>query len=284
MQKYAIVVESGADVPQEFVERHNIFVVPMYVTLGDDTYEDGTISKAKLFSYFKRTKKMPTTSGCSPAGFSEVFDKIHSQNPEAQIIHLAYSAVTTVSYQSALIAAEGRDYVHHFDTKTVSLGQALVAISVADYIEANPGIKLDELKPFITKAIERSRLTFLPSDLNYLRAGGRLSNASYVGAQLLKVKPCIELIEGRLVATKMYRGSILQAALKLLKDFASKASYDNRYLYLLSTSEFDSQTTEAIEAFSEKVGLKFAGWLQPGCVVSSHGGPGAFGIAALLSE
>lgn len=120
MSNIILVAETGSDIPKDIAEQMGIFLVPMHVTMGNDTFDDGTFPVEKICEYYNNTKKIPKTSGCSPEDFIRVFDKIHSLYPDKQILHLAYSAVTTCSYQSALIAAEDRDYVTSIDTKHTS--------------------------------------------------------------------------------------------------------------------------------------------------------------------
>ena len=111
MGKYVIVVESGSDVTPELCERYGIVRVPMHVTIGDETVEDGSIDPLEIYSRCNEFGVMPKTSGCSPADFAHVYDRIHAEQPDATILHLAYSEATTCSHQSSKIAAQGRDYV-----------------------------------------------------------------------------------------------------------------------------------------------------------------------------
>ena len=116
MGKYVIVVESGSDVTPELCERYGIVRVPMHVTIGDETVEDGSIDPLEIYSRCNELGVMPKTSGCSPADFAHVYDRIHAEQPDATILHLAYSEATTCSHQSSKIAAQGRDYVFSMDT------------------------------------------------------------------------------------------------------------------------------------------------------------------------
>ena len=138
MGKYVIVVESGSDVTPELCERYGIVRVPMHVTIGDETVEDGSIDPLEIYSRCNEFGVMPKTSGCAPADFAHVYDRIHAEQPDATILHLAYSEATTCSHQSSKIAAKGRDYVFSMDTRFVSVGQSLVAVETAKYIEAHP--------------------------------------------------------------------------------------------------------------------------------------------------
>ena len=156
MGKYVIVVESGADVTPELCERYGIVSVPMHVTIGDETVDDGAISPLEIYARCNELGQMPKTSGCSPADFEEVFDRIHAEQPDATILHLAYSEVTTCSHQSSKIAAEGRDYVRSMDTRFVSVGQSLVAVEAAKYIEAHPEASVDDVFTFVESVMDLS--------------------------------------------------------------------------------------------------------------------------------
>ena len=78
MGKYVIVVESGSDVTPELCERYGIVRVPMHVTIGDETVEDGSIDPLEIYSRCNEFGVMPKTSGCSPADFAHVYDHFAS--------------------------------------------------------------------------------------------------------------------------------------------------------------------------------------------------------------
>ena len=105
MNPIIIVAETGSDITPELAAKYNITLVPMHVTFDSHTMDDGSFPVQKICDYYKETGKLPRTSGCSPDDFTLVFDAIHTAHPNAQILYLAYSAVTTCSYQSAVIAS-----------------------------------------------------------------------------------------------------------------------------------------------------------------------------------
>lgn len=230
MGKYVIVVESGSDVTPELCERYGIVRVPMHVTIGDETVEDGSIDPLEIYSRCNEFGVMPKTSGCSPADFAHVYDRIHAEQPDATILHLAYSEATTCSHQSSKIAAQGRDYVFSMDTRFVSVGQSLVVVETAKYIEAHPDVTVDEIFAFTNSVMDRVLLGFVPTDLAFLKAGGRLSNVAFLGAHLLKIKPCIEVTGGKFVATKKFRGSMLKCARAFIDHMVEKARSTTRIL------------------------------------------------------
>lgn len=213
MGNYILVAESGADIPQELASKYSVRIVPMHVTFGDVTKDDGAFPTEEVFAYYEKTKKIPRTSGSSPRDFEKVFDEIHEQYPDHHILHLAYSAATTCSYQSALIAAQKRDYVTSIDTKHVTIGQGMVVLSLADYLNRHPDCSLEEAVKAARDFCGQSRMCFFPGDLAYLKAGGRVSNAAYLGARVLSITPLIELKDGKLIATKKYRGKMERIAM-----------------------------------------------------------------------
>lgn len=230
MGKYVIVVESGSDVTPELCERYGIVRVPMHVTIGDETVEDGSIDPLEIYSRCNEFGVMPKTSGCSPADFAHVYDRIHAEQPDATILHLAYSEATTCSHQSSKIAAQGRDYVFSMDTRFVSVGQSLVVVETAKYIEAHPDVTVDEIFAFTNSVMDRVLLGFVPTDLAFLKAGGRLSNVAFLGAHLLKIKPCIEVTGGKFVATKKFRGSMLKCARAFIDHMVEKGEIDYSHI------------------------------------------------------
>lgn len=284
MNKFLLLAETGADIPSELKERYQIQTVPMHVTFGDTTRDDGEFPVEEVFEYYEKTGELPKTSGCTPNDFEVVFDRLHEQYPDRHILHLAYSAATTCSYQSALIAAEGRDYVTSIDTKHVSAGQALVVLNVAEYIEQHPDCALQDLQTLTEKLSKRCKMGFVPDGLLYLKAGGRVTNAAYIGAKILSLKPLIELVDGKLEATKKYRGSMHRIAGKFLEEFAGQYKLRQERLVFVNAAGLSRQIHDEVEAKARSMGFKEIIWIQTGCVVSTHSGPGAFGICGLSME
>ena len=195
MASIILAAETGSDLTPQLASQYNIQVVPMHVTFDTKTMDDGSFSPQKIVDFYHTTGKLPTTSGCTPEDFVRAFDEIHEKWPEAQILYLAYSAITTCSYHSACLAAEGRDYVTMLDTRQVSIGQAAVVAAVAQVLEENPDITMEELCAAAEAFIGKARMCFLPDNLEFLRAGGRVSNVVALGSRILSLRPCIEILE-----------------------------------------------------------------------------------------
>lgn len=279
-----LVAETGADIPTELAQQHGIAIVPMHVSFGNRTYDDGTIPVSQIFDHYRSTGELPKTSGSMPEDFATVFDAIEREHPDAQIVHLAYSAATTCSYESALTAAKGRSGIKSYDTKSVTAGQALVVLSIAKLLEAQPDISDEALDEAIHDRIARIRMAFLPGSLEFLRAGGRLSNAAYTGAHILRIKPVVEILDGKLVATKKYRGSSMQAAKKLMAQYPLQENLDRSQIIFVRSEGLSPDIERMAEVAAREQGFQSIRWISTGNVISSHCGPSTFGIVGFAKE
>lgn len=240
MSQIILVAETGADIPPELAAQYNIRTVPMHVSFGGTTRDDGTFPSDEVCSYYERVRELPRTSGSTPEDFTRVFDQLHTEHPEAHILHLAYSAVTTCSYQSAKIAAE--------------------------------------------ELIARARMRFIPNELEYLRAGGRVSNAAAMCGKLLGIHPLIELKDGYLVATKKLRGKLDKLAPRLVQDFADSACLEREELWLVWTPGFPGTLRAPVEKIARHCGFQTIMWIKAGGVITTHGGPSALGVAGFMKN
>jgi len=279
MKKIILVAESGSDITPELAAKYNIFVPPMHVNFGEETFDDGTFSTQKIVDYYRDGGKLPKTSGCTPGDFMKVFDEIHEKYPEAQILYLAYSAVTTCSYQSAVIASEDRDYVTILDTKHVSAGQCAVVIAMAEELEKDPEMTMDEAVAKANVYIEKAKMCFMPDNLEFLRAGGRVSNVAFLGAQLLNLHPCIEILDGKLTATKKYRGKMAKVVAQLVKEYADKYDMDRKLIWFVHTIGISDEVKESAVSAAKDAGYEEIRWIECNGVITTHAGPKAFGFA-----
>ena len=279
MKKIILVAETGSDITPELAAQYNIQMVPMHVSFDDETLDDGSFSPEKIVDYYKTSGKLPKTSGSTPEDFEKVFDKIHEQWPEAEILYLAYSAVTTCSYQSAKIAAEDRDYVTAVDTKQVSIGQAAVVVEMAKLLQENEDWTVAQAAEAAIAVSARAKMCFMPDNLEFLRAGGRVSNVAFLGSKVLKIHPCIEILDGKLVATKKYRGKMVKVAAQLIKDYAELYNLKRDCLWLVKTVGISEEVIASVEEAAKECGFEKLQWIQANGVITTHGGPAAFGLA-----
>lgn len=284
MKPIILVAETGSDLTPELAQQYHIQIAPMHVAFDNITLDDGSFPVEKIVEYYKKTGKTPKTSGCTPEDFTTLFDRIHAEHPEAHILYLAYSAVTTCSYQSAQIAAEGRDYITSLDTKQVSVGQAAVVVEVAKALQADPNMGVDKAVEVAKYWIDHASMCFIPENLDFLRAGGRVSNAVAMGSRILSLHPCIEILDGKLIATKKYRGNMVKVATQLVRDYSEKYDLRRDCLWLIRIIGLSDEVQRAVEQTAKECGFAEVRWIWANGVITSHGGPGAFGLVGFAKD
>ena len=284
MKNIVIMAESGSDLTKELASEFDIEVVPMHVTFENESLDDGSFPVEKIVEYYESTGKLPKTSGSTPEDFSKAFDRIHQQYPNAKILYIAYSAITTVSYSSAKIASEGLDYVYMMDTKQVSIGQGMIVYHVAKYLHENPNVSIDELMEVARDYIERMNMCFMPDNLEFLKAGGRVSNFAFLGARILGLHPVIEIIDGKLTATKKYRGMMTKVVSKLISEYSQSWNIEKEVVWFIYTIGTSNEVKQAMEQAAKDYGYKQIIWVQAHGVITTHGGPAAVGFAGFRQK
>lgn len=292
MPEVIISTESGSDLPQNLIERYDFRVIPMHVIMDMQSYEDGSFPVEQVYEYYERTGKVPSTSAVNDHEYTEFWNRLREEAPGCIIFHFTYSSLASSTNQSANIAVKAFQNVFVIDTLNVSGGCTAHMVASRALITK----RLDEAKhsgnaPDYAAIAEECRALagravchFVPGTLEYLRAGGRVSNAQYIGATLLNLKPLIEMVEGKLVATKKYRGSIPKLCDRFFADFLEKYRLDKSCLYLMYSKGLEEGTLKRMAEKALEFGFKSYEYVMTGCVISCHGGKGAIGLAGMLEE
>ncbi len=281
MRRIILSTESGADLPKDLVEKYQIQVVPMHVIMDEKDYLDGELSVEEVFDYHSRTKKIPSTTATNVHEYHELFTKIRIDFPDSIIIHIGYTSKASASFQSALIAAEDFQDIFLIDALNVTGGLAVIVMYAVTILKEEPSIGHVQLIEKIESIVPKTRLAFLPGSLDFLRAGGRVSNIAYIGGAILKIKPCIELKEGKLVSTRKYRGNMSTVAEKLMRDYLNQYDIDRKQLYLIYSIGLDESIKRRMDEVAAELGFENVTWMQAGAMISTHAGPGGFGIAGI---
>lgn len=284
MREIILTTESGSDVPQAMADELGIRVVPMHVILGNDSYDDRTIPVAEVFSYYKRTRSMPTTSAVNPQEYTAFFKRLRMENPEADIVHVAYSSQASSTCQNAALALDELKDGHIWlaDSQSVSFGISQLLWKTSRLLpQCQDGPQAVQLMGTL---IARQRVSFLPDTLEYLKAGGRVSNAAYLGASLLRLKVLINMADGKLVASKKYRGNMDKVAFQYLEDFVGSHEPDRESIFLYYTEGFSMELLEQLKDRCRRMGFQHIVTADIGCVISCHGGPGAMGLSGFAHK
>ncbi|UFU00211.1 DegV family EDD domain-containing protein [Radiobacillus kanasensis] len=281
MKKIILTTESGADLPSDLVEKHNVQVVPMHIIMDDKDYLDGSLPVKHIYDYYDRTKQIPSTTATNIHEYLEFFKKIQADNPGCTIIHIGYTSKASSSFQNAMNAAEEFENIFLIDALNVTGGLAAIVMYAVTLLEKESSMEPDHLVDKIKTKVPKSRLTFVPGKLEFLRAGGRVSNAAYLGAALLRIKPRIDLVDGKLVSTKKYRGKMHSVAEKLMSDYLERYNIDREQVYFIYSLGLDEQIKQRMNDLAKEAEFQQIRWIQAGAMISTHAGPGGIGIAGL---
>ena len=172
----------------------------------------------------------------------------------------------------------------HIDTKHVSVGQAAVVLEAAKLMREHPEMGVEEAAAAVQKICVRVQMCFVPRNLDYLRAGGRVSNVVALTGNLLNLHPCIEIVGGKLLAKKKYRGALVKLIPKLIGDFSEKHRLEKKMLYFIWSPGLEDACKQAAEECAAAHGFQQVIWMKTGCVITCHGGPGCFGVVGFAGR
>ena len=212
--------------------------MPIIVTLDEQEYEDGvSITTEQLYEYIEKTGNLAKTAARSVYEYQEMFENLLKSCDH--VIHFSLSFKISATGSNALRASQeiGTDKVTVIDTMSLSSGSGLLILSAAEKI--NAGKSLEEIKTEIIEERERIQASFLVDTLKYLHKGGRCSSIALLGANLLKIKPRISLVDGEMKVTKKYMGNINSSLVKYTKDILEECPPCLDRVFVTSSSPMD---------------------------------------------
>lgn len=277
-----ITSDSTCDLSPELLSKYNISVLPLYVTVGDNTYRDGVDAQPPdIFAYVREHGTLPSTAAINISDYQEFFAELSSQNDA--VIHVNISSEFSSCHQNACIAAEEFNNVYVVDSRNLSTGHGLVVIEAA--LAAARGEKAEDIAAYLNELTGRVESSFVVDKLDYLVKGGRCSSATALGANLLKLKPCIEVVDGRMRVGKKYRGAFDKVLPDYVKDRLAgrqDVSYDRIFV---THTYCSAETVNAVKNAVAQYG-SFAEVLETtaGCTISCHCGPNTLGILFIRSK
>lgn len=216
MPKIRISSDSTCDLSPELVEKYNIEITPLKITLGDTDYTDQIdITPQKIYDYVAETGVLPKTAAVSVGTYTDVFTELKKDCDE--VVHFTISSEMSSCYQNAVLAAEEVGGVYVVDSRNLSTGIGHLAIEAA--IAAQDETKTGkDVFDHVSSLVDRLDVSFVINSVNYLYKGGRCSGVAAVGANLLKLKPLIEVHDGKMDMAGKYRGNMKDVVKKYITD------------------------------------------------------------------
>jgi DegV family protein with EDD domain len=271
-----ITADSTCDLSTEILGDLNITLMPLLVLIGDKEFHDGVdITPAEIFRYVEVEGKTCKTAAVNTYEYECFFDGL-SPKYEA-VIHISIGSGFSSCYQNAALAAENFKNVYVIDSQNLSSGSGHVVYEAARM--AKDGANAEDICHNLEELIPKVDASFVIDRLDYLHRGGRCSGLEAIGAKMLQIKPCIEVIGGEMVVGKKYRGSFERCLEQYVKDkLYIKEDIDYSRLFITHPMCSVHIVEEVKEMIHQRACFDEIIVTPAGCTVSCHCGPNTLGI------
>lgn len=274
--KIKILSDSTCDLPQELIQKYDIGIMPLTVVMGGVPYEDGkTITPEVIFKHVENGGDLCSTSAVNYGDYLTMFQQYADDYDGVICINIG-SGFSSCHQNATLAAAEFQN-VRAVDSMSLSTGQGRIVLKAAELAET--AADLDQMKTELEEFAKHIEISFLLNRLEYMVKGGRCSSATALGANLLHLRPCIEVKDGKMTVVKKYRGSYDKCLGNYIKDrLADRTDVNNDMIFLTYTTVDETcynTVTNAIRTYGhfENIYESIAG-----CTISCHCGPDTLGI------
>jgi DegV family protein with EDD domain len=274
--KIKIMSDSTCDLSKELVEKYNIGIVPLAIIKGDQSFTDGIdIAPADIFAHVAAGNDLCSTAAVGVGEYMDHFAKYAGDYDG--ILHINISSEFSSSHQNACLAAEDFENVRVVDSRNLSTGQGMVVLKACEL--AQTCTDMDALKQELDAFTSKVEASFLLDQLKYMVKGGRCSSVAALGANLLGLKPCIEVKGGKMSVVKKYRGTYAKCLASYVKErLADREDIVRDTLFLTYTTVEDDCRTAVVNAIEQHGHFNTVYETTAGCTVSCHCGPATLGV------
>ena len=273
MSKVKIISDSTCDLSEELLIQYDIAVLPHPIVRDGELLQDNvSITPDDIYAHYERTGRLCTTSAPNAYDYEQFWRPWLDEGYE--IVHFTISSEMSTAYNQAVLAAEETGHVYPVDSRSLSTGIGLLVVEAA--IMAADGKSREEIRNRISELIPKVRASFVVDTLVYLYRGGRCSAVSALIGGALALHPMIVVKDGKMDASKKYRGKIG----KVIKNYARDLENDMKNAMpdrvFITYSE---KIVDEVRDYIASLGIfKDIIETRAGGVISSHCGPGTLGV------
>ena len=275
--KVKITSDSTCDLSPELLERFGIELLPISVTLGDREGKDGIdIHPDDIYEYVEKSGVLPKTSATNIYEYRMFF--FHWVSQGYSVVHFCLGSGFSSTCQNAQIAAEECGNVYIVDSRNLSSGQGLLVLKGAELAER--GYSAEAIQTACSKEAPYVEASFIIDNLDYLYKGGRCNALAALGANILHLKPCIEVQNGVMAPTKKYRGSTERAAMQYVENrLLGRTDIDAHRIFVTHTRCPDELVNRVVKRIWELVpDAEEVLETTAGATVTTHCGPNTLGV------
>ena len=271
-----ITSDSTCDLSQELLERYRIRTIPLTILLGDESYRDGLdFTPDDMYARYHADGTLPKTAAPSVQDFLDFFGSLLAQGVE--IVHLDISAELSGTFNAARIAAQELEGVYVVDSRMLSTGVGLLCIEGAECAER--GMAAGEIAAHLRSLTDKVDTSFVLDTLEFMWKGGRCTGVAALGANLLKLKPGLEMKDGKLGVFKKYRGNIDKVYEQYIRERLEGKKVRPGHILLTESGEIEPEVVERVIALTKELsGCREVHHTMAGCTVATHCGPKTLGV------
>lgn len=278
-----IITDSAADFTADELSKYNVTMVPLQVTFGDDTYEDGVTLTQDIFWTRIMSGENPKTSQPAPSSFLSAFEAAKAAGDSVVCVLLSSTLSGTV--QSATLARSMADYddIHIVDSLQAATAQKMLVLHACQLRDEGQ-LSAAELADALRSFTKRIKLYACLDTLDYLARGGRIPQAAASLGALVQLKVIIHITEdGRvgMAGKGMGMHRTTAAALKLVQQHKIDTRFPVFPLYTHKTDNclnFVKKLNQAGIACNEEDAMAV------GATIGTHVGPGVYGLVFIEAE
>ncbi|WP_340398403.1 DegV family protein [Paenibacillus sp. FSL H8-0079] len=275
-----LIVDSTADLSNQWLQQYDISVVPLYVIMGSQTYKDNIeITPAELYRRSEEEGIIPKTAAPSPSDFYQTFEAEILAGK--QILYISMSSKVSSTNQNAHIAAKefpaGR--IHIIDSMHLSASYAMLVFRAARAIEM--GQSIEEVLADLEHVREKVKIEVLVDRLDYLHKGGRVNSMQHLIGNVLRVRPILNIINGEVRSVQKYRGKMDKALESIIQKISTQKNQICPNLLIIAQTVAEKMTDKVRTSILEHAYFKEVIVIEGGCVIGSHTGPNTIAISYL---
>ena len=274
--QYQITSDSTCDLSPEQLEQYNIRLLPLYVDMDGRTLHDGVdVKPDDIYAHVAAGGGLPKTAAVNMADYVRTFTELSAKNDF--VIHVCISMDFSCCYQNAKLAAADFDNVYVVDSRNLSTGHGLVVLEAERM--AREGMEPQAIVAALEELTARVEASFILDRLDYMKMGGRCSAVTLLGANLLRLRPCIEVRDGKMGVGKKYRGSFEKCLVQYITDkIGGRTDLELRRVFITHSGLPEQTVQKAVETVQSLQKFEEIDVTRAGCTVSSHCGPGTIGV------
>ena len=271
-----IACDSTCDLNAELIARYQVKILPLGVTLGNQQYLDGVnVTPEDIYKHYAETSELPKTSAVNIQEFTDFFQE-HTADGSS-IVFFTISSEMSCTCSNAVIAAEEFENVHVVDTRNLSTGGGLLVVSAGEM--AQQGKTAEEIAACCRQLAQRVDASFVVDELEFLHKGGRCSAVAALGANLLQLKPCITVKDGKMGVGKKYRGKFPAVLQKYIAEQLKDASdIELDHIFVTHAGCDEEIVNLCLNQVRQAAPFKEVHLTRAGCTISSHCGRNTLGI------